>query len=804
MGSFWRDVRFALRSFRRERGFTLASVLVLALGIGAVTAMFTILNSVVLRPLPFEQPERLVWAWGTNQTQTTNSVSALNYVDYREQADAFESLAAFLVFTPRVVITGDARPERAFSTLVSANFFRTLGIRPQLGRSFAEADEDPGSPNVVIVSNAFLQRRFAGDERVVGVSALIGGESYQILGVMPPGFDFPGGIDLWFPMRLNDPFAMGRDNNNFYVIGRLRDGVSLDHAQAQVDVIAQQLQEAYPETNESWSLRLVPLHERFFAGIRSVLVIMMGLVALVLLIACANVASLALARAATRSTEIAVRFSLGASRPRVIRQLLTESLFVALAGGGVGLLLALGGITALKSLGPASLPRLSTISVDKTALAFTIVASLATALLFGTVPALRGTRVGLAEALRAGGIRGSGPPGLVSRNALVVAQVALSFMLMIASGLLARSYVQLQAVDAGFNVDGLQFAEVQLPDFKYGSAQELNAVWSELHERVRALPGVTAVGAIDQLPIRPGGTWNHLYPADRPPTSVAERNQMSAQRRFASVDYFDAAGIALFTGRAFESTDRIGNPNVTVISRTMADQFFPGEDPVGRILILPWNPPISLEVVGVVGDVREFGLGSTFTSVFYLPARQFPVDRMQLVIRSAVEPRQLAGALRGAVRAVDDDIPTSGLQAMETRVSRSLAQPRFRMLVVALFAAVALILSSTGLYGVLAYFVRQRTRELGIRVALGAAPRDVVRLVVRRGMTLVCVGAGLGLLGAVAGARVVRSVLFQVAPTDALTFGGVSACLAVVALVACLVPAFRAVRLDPQEALRTE
>ncbi len=801
MQNFLIDVRFTLRSLRRSPGYTLASILVLALGVGAVTAMFTVLNSVVLRPLPFEDPDELVWLWGRNETRSSNSVSAVNYADYREQADVFESLGAFLVFTPRVVITGDEGPERALSTLVSANLFSTLGVSPLYGQGFVPEHEQLGAGNSVVLSYAFWQRRFGGDESVVGSSMMVGGASYEVLGVMPPGFEYPGNIEMWFPMQFEGPYTQGRGNNNFFIVGRLREGTTIQQAQSQVDVIARGLQEAYPGTNAGWSLRLEPLHERYFGDLRTVLLILMGLVGLVLLTACANVASLALARSATRTSEIAVRFSLGASRHHIVRQLLAESLLLALAGGAVGLLLAQLGVVALKRLGPAALPRLDTVSIDGTVLAFALGASVATAVLFGIVPAFRSTRLGLSDALRSAGLRGASPARLSIRSGLVVAQVGLSLTLMIASGLLVRSYNRLQGVEAGFPVEGLLLSEAQLPAFKYQTDGEFETVWYEILDRVDAIPGISAVAAIDQPPIRSGGTWNTVWPAGREPATSAERAQLGAERRIVTAGYFETIGIPIISGRGFERSDRAGGPPITIISRTMADRLFPNENAVGQFVVV-WGR--DMEVVGIAGDVREFGPGSDVPSAFYLSVGVTGMDRMQLVIRASGDPVPLAGAVREAVWAIDGDTPVTNLQTMEARVAGSLAQPRFRMQLVTLFSVIALVLSSMGLYGVLAYFVRQRTRELGIRIALGARPNDLLTIVIRRGMILVSLGVGVGLIGGAICTVATRRLLFEAPPVDLLTFGGTSLTLVGVALLACLVPAVRAVRLEPQEVLRVE
>ena len=801
MNDFFKDIRFASRLFVRSPGFSVATVLVLAIGIGAVSAMFSTLHSVVLRPLPYEDPRQLVWAWGSSEQIPSNSVSALDYWDYREQADVFESLGAVLVFAPRAIISGGDEPERVLTTRVSHNFFSVLGSAPQIGRSFLPEEEQAGAANVVVISDGFWKRRYAGSRGIVGKTVTISGQPYQVIGVMPPGFEFRRQIELWYPMQREADFTRGRGNNNFNIVGRLRQGASIEAAQQQIDTIARRLEETYPQTNEGWGLRLEPLHETFVGDARASLVMLLGLVGLVLLIACANAASLFLARAMTRSTEVALRLSLGAARWRVIRQLLTESGLVALVGGAVGLLLAYLGISALKSLGPPGLPRLESIGIDATVLAVTLTLSLLASLAFGIVPALRGTNLSLSETLKAGGARGSGHRRAGLRNALVVAQVALSLMLMIASGLLMQSYLRLQGVEAGFNAEHVLRAELQLPEWKYGSRPAIEQAWSDLHERLRALPAVTSVGAIDQAPIRSGGTWNTIYPADRPPKDAAQRAQFGAERRFASDDYFSTMGIPILMGRALQPSDRLGSSAVVVISDTMAQQYFPDESPLGKELVL-WRR--NFEVVGVAGDVREFGLAEGFPKLFYLPSRQATPSRMELLIRTSGDPLQLAAALRKAVWEIDAEIPISGLQTMESRISGSLARPRFRTFLVGMFAATALLLALMGLYGVLAFFVRQRHRELGIRIALGASPGKIIGLVVRKGMTMVGIGIGLGILGGFTVGRLMQSLLFEVAATDAFTFGGVSLCLAAVTLAACIVPALRAVKVDPQQVLRVE
>jgi putative ABC transport system permease protein len=804
MSSVWGHVRFAFRSFRRNPGFAIATVLVLGIGVGAVSLMFSTFNTVVLQPLPFAEPDRLVWVWSLAPGGRPNSTSYLDYQDYRAGTSAFESLAAFMLFTDRRILTGGDAAEQVSAFYVSANLFSTLGVSPQLGRGFRADEEESGQDRVAVLSHAFWQRRYGGDPGVVGSRVTLDGQTVEIVGVMPAGYDFPAGADVWLPLQRSAGYASGRGNNNFFVVGRLRQGVSLRQAQAQLEVVARNLADAYPGMKDGWGVRAVSLHDRFFGSARAALLTLMAIVALVPLVAAANVASLFLARSLSRRPELATRLALGASRAALVRQLVVESLVIAVLGGALGLALAYEGGEALRVMAPATLPRLDSIRVDGNVVAFTMVASLLLVPLFGIVPAIRGTDIGIADALKVGGARGAGGHRTGFRNGLVVAQVALSVTLLLASGLLVRSFLKLQRVDLGFRAENLLTFRAQLPAFKYRTRAEAQQVWDGMLRRLEALPGVRAVGAVDWLPFVSRGPWNEVWAEGHAPASAADAQ--GATRRFVSDGFFSAMGIPLLAGRTFEVTDGPDRPPVTVINETLARQFFPAEDPIGKTLVLDWSPPVKLSVVGMAGDVNELGAGTALAPTFYLPARAMTPTDMSVLVRTTADPLSAVGSVRRTVNAVDGDIPLSSVRTMEERVSTTLAQPRFRSAMVMLFALVSLILSAIGLYGVLAYFVRQRSREIGVRLALGAGQGAVRRLVILRGMALVGAGSAIGVVGGFAAARVIRGQnwLYGIGAVDPLTVGGVICSLGAVALVACLVPAIRAARLDPAEVMRAE
>jgi putative ABC transport system permease protein len=799
MSDVFGDIRFALRSFRRSPLHAFLTVLILGVGVGAVTLMFSAINAAVLRPLPYPEPEELVWVWKASDQVTQNSVSYDDFKDYRAGVAAFDDLGATQLFSPRPLLSGGEESERIRGNQVTPNLFSVLGVEPIHGRSFLWDEAVLGGANVTVLSYAFWQSRFGGDPGVVGTTIVLDGTPTEIVGIMPQGFEFRQPVDAWFPTREGDGATQGRGNNNFFLVGRLADGVSLERAQAQVDAVARSIQEANPEF-ASWFHWLEPLHDVFFGDVRSILFILFGIVALVPLLACANVASLSLAKATGRKTELATRLALGAARTRVLRQLLIESLLLALLGGALGLGLTLGGGAVLRSWGPATLPRLTEIGIDGSVLTFAFLASLLTVPLFGVLPSLRGTDFNLAGALRIGG-RGGGEGRTRARSGLVVAQVALSMTLLIASGLLFRSFQRLQAVDPGFSTENLLTLRLQLPDFKYEDRPSLGLAWDGIMERIRAIPGVERAAGADWLPVSPGGgPWNSLSRPDRP---LSEGEQGTpGTRKFATVDYFKTLGAPMLAGRTFSTEDAPDTPPVMILSEALAEVLFPGEDPIGRPVTL-WET--SFEVIGVSADVDEWGLGVVGRPTFFISADQIPQPSLRLMVRTAgQDPLGIVAMLREAVRGIDPDITVSGIQTMEARVADTLTQPRFRTSLVGTFALAGLLLAAFGLYGVLAFLVTRRRHEIGIRMAVGARSGDVVGLVLRHGLTLVGVGAALGVIGGGIASVSLRSLLFNVSVADPLTLGGATLILLSVAVVASLLPSWKAAKVDPLDSLRAE
>jgi putative ABC transport system permease protein len=822
------DFGFAVRGLRRSLGFTTVAVITLALGIGANTAIFSVVNALLLRPLPFEDPDRLVLIWGDKQLEDWPELplSLPNFTDVRDQSQSFESLAAWVSGTFN--LSGGAEPEQVQYGIVTANLFSTLGVGPLLGRAFLPAEDQPGCAPVIVVSHSLWQRRFGADPDLVGKALTLDGQSYEVVGVMPSNFrfvSFPKETEIWVPFGL-DPFKQrkyARGANALGAVGRLEPGATLAQAQAEVDTIAARLAQQHPSFNAGWGLRLVPLHEQVVKGLRVALQVLLAAVAFVLLIACANVANLLLTRGRAREREIAIRAALGASRGRLIQLLLIESLVLAVFGGALGLLVAFWGIDFLAFITAETrslfipfsvLP--GDIRVDRLTLGFTLGLSLLTGVVFGLVPAFQSSRPDLNTSLKEGGVRLGGIRHNRARNLLVVSEVALCLTLMVGAGLMVKSFMRIQSVDPGFQPENVLAIDVDLPKSKYPENRQVAAFYEQLLEHIGVLPGVQAAGAVEFLPLSGVDSSTGLFIEGRPAPAPGE--DVKAHFRSVSPDYFPAMGIAVLVGRKFTQHDGPDATRVAVVNETMARRFWPGEDPIGKHVALDLEamkffpdraPELDVaagmrEIVGVVADVKHSNLTQEPVPEMYVPYLQRPERTMTLVLRTASDPLSLVGAVQSEVTALDKDQPISNVTTLSDLLSDSVAQPRFSVLLLAAFALLALLLSAVGIYGVTAYSVTQRTHEIGVRMALGAQPGDVLRLIVKEGAVLAAAGTLIGLVSALALNRFVASLLFGVSPRDPATFIAVASLLAVVTIAACYLPARRATKVDPMVALRHE
>lgn len=797
--SFWHDVRFAVRGLLKQPGFTTAVILLLALGIGANVAMFSVFNQALIRPLPFAEPDNLVLGRATFDGNLNPDMSAYDFFDYRERNQVFESVGAIITGAANVTITGGEEPEQVRSAFVSWDLFPTLGVPTAVGRHFFPSEAEPGGPEVALISGGYWQRRFGATPDVIGGTLVSDGTSLTIVGVMPPGFEFLHDVDLWIPMRRNGPRASSRGWHNWLMVGRLDDGVSIERAQADMDLISAQLAAEYPTTNRDKALLLTELHVAFAEDYRTTVVLLMAAVGLVLLIACGNVASLLLARGAARRSELSVRAALGASTSRLIRQLLTESVVTSTVGGAIGIVLAVWFQTLILHVVPADVPGLERLGMSWPMLTFALALSLTTGVLFGVLPALQAAKVSIVDNVKSGA-RTTDARGQRFHSGLVIAQVAVSVVLLIGSGLLVKSFARLHAVEPGFDEQNLLTAEIRLPSDQYQTLASRAQFFSTLKEGLSSIPGVSDVAVINQLPIRNPGNNIAVYAADRPPPDPNDR--IPAFTRIVLPGYFEAMGIPLVRGRAIESSDVEEAPPVLVINETMARLLFPDEDPIGRKVSI--QQPIDYEVVGVVGDVRVEGTRWAPRMVMYGSYHQQSTLTMRVALRTAIEPVALAQSVRDIVWNLDRNIPIVGLTRMEEIIARTVANEKAIALSVALFATVAMLLSALGLYGVLAYYVSRRTREIGLRVALGAVSGDIIVQVMKRGLWLVAAGLLLGVVGAFGATRLLQQLLFDVAATDLITFVTVSSFFAVVAVVACVVPAAKALNVNPITALAAE
>ncbi|HZS07631.1 MAG TPA: ABC transporter permease [Blastocatellia bacterium] len=811
MQTLLQDLRYGARALMKKPGFTLIVILTLALGIGANTAIFSVVDAVLLRPLPYKEPERIAlvqqhlpkvgWYYG--------GVSAAELLDYVSGNQTFAELAGYTILS--LNLTGEREPQRLQAARVSPGLFPLLGVEPLVGRGFAAEEDKVGRNHVIVLSERLWRKQYGADPGVIGSTVKLDEQPYTVVGVMPARLQFPPtgitfaeGVELWTPLALTDEEKQSRrKDSNFNLIGRLKPGVTLEQARGDMAAIAVHIQEQHPDVyqgNIYITATAVGLAERTVENVRRLLWILLGAVGLVLLIACANIANLLLARAATRQKEIAIRSALGASRWRIVRQALTESLLLALSGGAVGLLVAVWVMDLIVKFGPENVPRLAEVGPDLRLLAFTLLASLAVGILFGLAPALQSLRLDLTTTLKEAG-RAAGRDGARLRSGLVILETALAVVLLVGAGLLINSFVRLLHTPPGFNPRGVVVARTALPAARYPDVERGKAVYREALERIAALPGVESVGLASNLPLT--GEWQIGFRVE----GGDEKTFYTAHNTWVSNDYFRAMGIALKRGRAFTDADRANTPPVGVVNETLARRFWPNEEAIGkRIRWGGWNPGGWLEIVGVAADVKMSALEADSPPTVYMPAFQIPrLRRAALFIaRTSGDPAGLIAALRREVSAVDAELPVYDVQTMNQVVADSVAQRRFTMWLLAIFAVAALVLAAIGLYGVLAYAVAQRTQEIGIRMALGARRADVLALVLGQGMALALTGVAVGLIASFAMTHLMRSLLFGVSATDPLTFAGVAVLLAGVALVACYVPARRATKVDPMIALRYE
>ena len=807
LADFLQDLRYASRMLLKNPGFTAVAVIALALGIGANTAIFSVVNTVLLRPLPYTDPEQLVMVWedASRHGYPRDTPAAANFVDWRDQNSVFSGMAA--IADMNFNLTGVGDPERLKGRRVSANLFPLLGVDPQFGRVFTAAEDQPGAQRVVLLSHRLWLRRFGGDQSIVSKSLTLNGENYTVVGVMPARFQFPENDDeLWVPIALTAEEAANRNRHYLQVVARLKPGVTLEQAQSEMTTIGARLQQQYPQSNADLGVAVTSLHEHLVGDIKPALLILLGAVGLVLLIACANVANLLLARAAIRQKEIALRVALGARRWRLLRQFLTESVLLATLGGILGLAIAYAGLLLLGSFIPENIAQAREISLDLKVLGFTLGVSLLTGFVFGLAPAIQALRMNQSETLKEGGRDSvTGRSGKRLRGLLVTAEVAVSLVLLIAAGLLINSFLRLRNIDPGFKVDRLLTMKIKLPEPKYEEFERRTAFYTDLIQRVQSLAGVRSAAVTTNLPLYRQGNSTSIRIEGRPDPPPGQ--ELIVVTRIVSPAYFDTMSIPLLAGRQFTDQDTDTTPNAVVISETMARRYWPGEEAIGKRIVFgrARSEADWIQVIGIVKDVRQFELNAEPRPQLYMSYRQAgffaPED---LVVKTDVEPASMAAAVRKAVWEIDKDQPVSNIKTMEEILGASIARQRFSMLLLGVFAGVALLLAAVGIYGVMSYSVAQRTHEIGIRMALGAQTGAVLKLAVGYGLKLVVAGVLIGLVAAFMLTRLMSTLLFGVTPTDPVTFALISLLLVGVAAVASYIPARRATKVDPLIALRYE
>jgi putative ABC transport system permease protein len=812
MNNLWQDFRYGLRTLLRNPGFTLVAVITLGLGIGANSAVFSVVNAVLIRPLPYNDPERLVMVWETNPSLPVPYMFASppNFADWRDQQKVFEEISAFDVRDINLVSGDEA--ERLQGSLVSANIFSLLGVNPALGRGFQAGEDDPAAQPVAIISHGLWQRRFGSSNNIIGETISLDSQSYTVIGVMPRGFDFPPpvpfagvardlNVEVWTPLRTRiDPTQRGA--HYLHTIARLKQDTSIEQAKAGMATIAEQLAQSYPESNEGWNVTLFSLPEQVSGNIRAALLVLLGAVGFVLLIGCANVANLLLSRAVARHREIAIRSALGANRLRIIGQLLVESALLSIAGGIAGLVLASEGLKLLIALAPKNIPMVAAASIDSRVVIFTLFVSLLTAILFGLAPALQASRINLIDTLKEGG-RGASEGGRrILRNSLIVAEVALSLLLLIGAGLLFRSFMQLQNVPLGFQPENVTTMGVNLPRAVYQRPQERAQFIEQLIAKISVMPGIQSAGAVDSLPLGAKRQGTGIIVEGEPPLPGEDR---SINFSYITPGYFRAMGIQLQRGRDITEADKADSKAVAIISNIAAERYFPNEDPIGKRVSLGFRSQTMFEIIGIVTDERHSSLQASLRPNVYVPYSQVPgMPTMTIAVRSPQAPSSVAAAVREQLRSLDSRIPIYDVKTMNDVIANAASQPRFSTFLLTVFATAALLLAGIGIYGVMAYSVTQRTQEIGIRLALGAQRADVFKLVLGHGLKITLIGITLGIAASFALTRFMSSLLFGVSDTDPLTFISVSLLLTAVSLVACYVPARRATRVDPIVALRHE
>jgi putative ABC transport system permease protein len=804
MQTLWQDLRYGARMLLKQPGFTLIAVFTLALGIGATTAIFSVVNAVLIRALPYRDADRIMTLWQRN-TQSgakEDGASPANFLDWQSRSQSFTEMAAAEPYS--LNLTGQDEPEAFRAWLVTEGFFQILGVGALHGRTFAPEEYKAGNARVVVISHGLWRRRFGGDPHLIGRTLRFSGQQYTVVGVLPPEFEFPTGREMWAPRVITERDRMMRGGGYIPVVARLKPGVTPAEAQQEMDAVAAALAQEFPQANRERGVAVVPLAEQLTGRVRPALVVLAGAVGLLLLIACANVASLLLARGAEREREFAVRAALGAARGRLVRQLLTESLLLALAGGLGGILLAGWACGAMLALIPGGLPRAGEVGVDGRVLAFAVAVSALTALIFGLAPALKFSRPDPNKSLKEGGRGASGPARQRLRQALVVSEVALALVLLVGAGLLVRSFARLLEVNPGFSTERALALEVHAWGVARTPEQRAD-FFEQTIDRIAALPGVRAAGAVSALPFHESAIDPTITFTVEGRPVPAPGQEPTAYLTVATADYFNALDIPLRRGRFFTRFDRRDSAPVALVNETMARRYWPGEDPVGRkITASLFGQLINCEIVGVVGDVRHTGLDSEPRPELFRPHLQSAYGSMTYVVRTVGDPLQLLPAVKREVWAVNKNLPFTSTATVAELVSRTLAARRFTLVLLGSFAALALALAAVGLYGLMSFTTRQRTHEIGVRMALGARGRDITRLVVSEGLLLALAGVAVGAAGAWALTRFLGGLLFGVSATDPLVFAALSLLLLAVALVACFVPAWRATRVDPMAALRYE